>query len=1764
MANRPFTIQDNAISLNGVEIQAAVDGKVVIPGITASAGYRVEEVEDTGDQTQTWNAPTVIDNARYDYLVGTYLGVGYTPAEYIAQLDDDGYIDEIRVDVPGVLPATDTAELTVDFMWATDVVDPFLSFDANAWTQIPFKTKIRATTIEGDPQAPFGTGSGGVVKRTVNFPQGEEGDTRGTLALTPDNNLYVCIADYVALENQTFEPETAQDFDTAQTGNNTLAFEIVKSEYSDITAILDISNTPSEWTISAEIDGIGETGPWTVTDITSGIASGGEWVGQDIWTFFVPDPGNVHTSFNAGTPFTLTYTAGSQPAIWETTGGASDRLTNSNGAEVVLDESDNLIMPSGGAIWFDFGYIDQDTEEDSDALRISGGTGVTIKAATDSTTWRFNDNGTITFPDGSVQSTAYTGQAGGGSSGELYIMANVDGSVTTSTDGIEWGPSTLSGLAGIGKMEVHGGVIVYAGAGNGPYTFTGLYYSTAIGTASLCTGTNTYNGSDIFWYEVHFFADTDTWVAVGAIDDTHYYPVVAHSTNGIAWTVVPVDATYVDSYNTPNAGWELRDVIYDSENGAYVICGRINDQSLKSGVFVTSDITAPLDGANHVLVNANFSKLAPLSVVGYGGPPGYIIAVDGDTDNTLWTGWSTDPNNWSTGFVDWANACQQQLGYVPLISEITFNNTSVLIATEDGQVGVSVIGMGIYFLINVPLPFTTTTFTISNANPAVITFNTGEAAKNNEMIVVSGAGEYNGTYYVNTGTGVLYTDQAMTTALDASGFAAFTSGTITFSHGQYFDAAGAANSYYFLGNDDEQIFRSTNGGQTWTQVQDITGEFFNDFAYGTFGNVGVDLHDVQSDITFTQENKGRIAKFKASNDAWIDCIAIDLNGNTYATGGYYPNSWDDDQPALIKFNSQGEVVWTQKILFDNDSTNTSTFTRVKWWNDYVYVMGYRYYRSTEKNTYGEDRSFVLKFDANSGSLIDNNTWYWSGTPGEDLYLYDLDFLSDGSPVAVGRTDGGGRRLKLVTPAAGQQNTVWLTTSDLYDVDPVQIYPSWNGSSKLFGPNISTGGESLTPFYVYDVPTQTVTGHGTGLRVTVRLGYTLDGSDYLPNGTYDSIDIVNYAISNSGYVTGDTVKVLGTYLGGTTPANDLTFTVLASSGESGSVYGYQTKSGTAPTTVIPFSTWHDVNFSGTVGVGGTYEIGAAAGSGVVVVTPNWQATFNSPNDNWDWARSIAVANGGQAGNLSFDRIFVPTAMYDGSNYRNVVNVLNGEGSVLEQVIIDSGDIDNWQDAGTVAVDSNANSYYSFIDYNGDDDTTALCIVKMDINYNITRVRQTNAEINWNEVPSIFVDALDNPYIGGQSWDEVLNAYVFNAVKLNPTNLNIVWNKAIRSLNGNNPSNYYNEPGAYIAVSEDWIHCTFGRYDGNKDNAFVFLLPNNALDIADNFFADDDTWAGAIGHITLGSNAFGTSGYEAGSVSTQTEAENISNPFSTYTYNIDDAALTKQNLDITNYGVENVNHITFTDGTTLKSATPEPTIARWTNPQTETDWWIDTWNGAWTGYLTSRQQTTIEFTVSIGYTSNNQVTVSATTNQILQFANYPEKNDIDTLTYEMSFDGGVTWTPVSPNIYSPDPEGTLRFNLWDWRTGNNTYVATTVGQVVKLRYYTGRAKVWFDAGKSPSGYNRFRGAKIDYHAYVEGEGTIIGTIHIADDRMGQSLISHTEVASGSDNVGGMNFWYMNDELTNGDRGILVQGFPGYSGNVAVQWTATMFYGNDYWGD
>ena len=172
MANKEFKIQSGTVSLNGVNLSASADGNVVLPGVTKAAGYQVEEVNDTGNQTIQWNPSLpiyVLDNAELTHLYGDTRSNSYSAATYTATLDDNGYIDEVVVGSAGLFdPDGDYIVATANTLSATQAADPINNFNINDWQQIPFRPQFQAGSVESEPG--FGGQQGPVARPYAASP----------------------------------------------------------------------------------------------------------------------------------------------------------------------------------------------------------------------------------------------------------------------------------------------------------------------------------------------------------------------------------------------------------------------------------------------------------------------------------------------------------------------------------------------------------------------------------------------------------------------------------------------------------------------------------------------------------------------------------------------------------------------------------------------------------------------------------------------------------------------------------------------------------------------------------------------------------------------------------------------------------------------------------------------------------------------------------------------------------------------------------------------------------------------------------------------------------------------------------------------------------------------------------------------------------------------------------------------------------------------------------------------------------------------------------------------------------------------------------------------------------------------------------------------------------------------------------------------------------------------------------------------------------
>jgi hypothetical protein len=110
----------------------------------------------------------------------------------------------------------------------------------------------------------------------------------------------------------------------------------------------------------------------------------------------------------------------------------------------------------------------------------------------------------------------------------------------------------------------------------------------------------------------------------------------------------------------------------------------------------------------------------------------------------------------------------------------------------------------------------------------------------------------------------------------------------------------------------------------------------------------------------------------------------------------------------------------------------------------------------------------------------------------------------------------------------------------------------------------------------------------------------------------------------------------------------------------------------------------------------------------------------------------------------------------------------------------------------------------------------------------------------------------------------------------------------------------------------------------------------------------------------------------------------------------------------------------------------------------------------------------------------------------------------------------------------------------------------------KFVGGEPVTWWNKSELPGGSSDFRGAVIDYHAFISGRGTIVGTIHIVDDD-GEENITHTEVSSGSSSLEYSDLWLVTDEGR-----IRYRQLDGDNRTLKVQWTAKVFYGSEYYDD
>ena len=249
------------------------------------------------------------------------------------------------------------------------------------------------------------------------------------------------------------------------------------------------------------------------------------------------------------------------------------------------------------------------------------------------------------------------------------------------------------------------------------------------------------------------------------------------------------------------------------------------------------------------------------------------------------------------------------------------------------------------------------------------------------------------------------------------------------------------------------------------------------------------------------------------------------------------------------------------------------------------------------------------------------------------------------------------------------------------------------------------------------------------------------------------------------------------------------------------------------------------------------------------------------------------------------------------------------------------------------------------------------------------------------------------------------------------------------------------------------------------------------------------------------------------------------------------------------------IRFADGTVQKTSASDPVKFRGPIGRT-----IEEYYGYKEVRITNATVYTLDTTARGNRTNNDSVEFNVPDEETQQqLINGTMRN------VSVSFDDGATWIAMKRfYAYAGNYNGYYVALNTEGYAQTITY---TNGANIKIRYYRGgEPQLWFDPAASPGGRGNFRGAIIEYHAYCDNAGTIVGKIMVANDD-GDYNVTHSEVASGGSDVTNVNLWYSersaDDYNWNRSEGKLyAYRVDGDDDIIKIQWRATMFYGQEFW--
>jgi hypothetical protein len=493
---------------------------------------------------------------------------------------------------------------------------------------------------------------------------------------------------------------------------------------------------------------------------------------------------------------------------------------------------------------------------------------------------------------------------------------------------------------------------------------------------------------------------------------------------------------------------------------------------------------------------------------------------------------------------------------------------------------------------------------------------------------------------------------------------------------------------------------------------------------------------------YTSIGKFDLDGFEGNNtggDTWINGVTGDAAGNVYAAGGWYTNDqWNDGQsevevPLIWKIDSEGAIVWTAGNNLDqwgadmiDVAYNAAT--------DTIVALGHDNDNSLE-NFDGAEGFNLFTLDAGSGKLknlrhirdtgVNPNG---GGSGAADMTPFAVALQSNGRPVVVGYINDNYDEFTNVTSGAaglsGSNEGILVINKSVFNRGDSTLdieYP--NGLGYWY-----VGGSAILYVNRYaSVASVTITGTGVDATFTVVANPATNAYSVTASGL------------GTGYAQGDTVKVLGSLLGGVDATNDALITVTAV-GVNGAVDTI-TATGTGQTTKIKL----DVDTGTDFTQAGTYNVWHETDSDAFIWTPDWHTSVGG-EDTYDTLHCVAIDKddnivvGGASGNLNLP---ANTTQWGDSSQSAFIAKYNEAGVRQWAKAVDGHEGNN--SVWGVTTDSEGNVYGVMspgpFSYNPQ-------VIKLDSNGGLVWLAQLSYYTNWSSTWSIAIDSDENIIISGQ--------------------------------------------------------------------------------------------------------------------------------------------------------------------------------------------------------------------------------------------------------------------------------------------------------------------------------------------------------------------------------------------------------------------------------